>query len=353
MNILRASFIDSFIPQMVISRDGVVLEANDAMTKLIKPDQGESLMGVPHEDLLIDSAIPSNLAGEFETKNLQNWQTEQQYVRGDSSTVWVRVSVSAIRKQSKVEALLLQLQDISEHKQTEEDLHKYHRDMDQFVSIASHDLREPLTAVAGFAELLKKRYAKSLDGVGLHFLDEILNSARRMEKKIDDLLAFSKAGKDTTNNAFQLLEAVEEARRAVSHSVTRSGAVFDIPEDLPLVQGDQSMIAQVFQNLFSNSIKYKREDQPPRITIRAQSFGDRLWVISVRDNGVGFDMRHKDRIFGIFQRLYTPDQYPGTGIGLAIAKKIIERHRGRIWADLAEPGKGSLFCFTLRAVPQP
>lgn len=347
----RAAFEDSFIPQMIVTREGSIVEANDPAVRLLRFDPvGSTLAEL--SGIMVEPQIPTNLAQEFELKHLQNWQTEQQCLRGDGTSFWAKISISAIRNQSKVEALLLQLQDISDHKQTEEDLQKYHRDMDQFVSIASHDLREPLIAVAGFAELLRKRYSQKLDAAGLHFLEEILNSARRMEQKIDDLLAFSKAGKDTTNEAFQLKEAVEEARKAVSHNASRVAATFDIPEDLPLVQGDRSMIAQVFQNLFSNSIKYKREDQAPRIAVRAEPHGDNIWVVSVKDNGVGFDMRHKDRIFGVFQRLYTSDQYPGTGIGLAIAKKIIERHRGRIWTS-SEPGKGSLFCFTLKAVPQP
>lgn len=349
MDTLKAAFNDSFIPQMVLTREGTIIAVNEPATRVLKqPD----LVGAHHTHIMFESQIPSDLAQEFELKNLQNWQTEQQYLKGDGTVMWARVSISAIRNQSKVEAFLLQLQDITEHKQTEEDLHKYHRDMDQFVSIASHDLREPLIAVAGFAELLKKRYAKSLDGIGLHFLEEILNSARRMEKKIDDLLAFSKAGRDTTSDVFQIREAVDEARRSVSYNASKARATFDIPDDLPIVQGDRSMIAQVFQNLFSNSLKYKREDQAPHITVRAEPHGDNIWVVSVMDNGVGFDMRHKDRIFGIFQRLYTSEEYPGTGIGLAIAKKIIERHRGRIWTS-SEPGKGSQFCFTLKAVPQP
>jgi len=219
--------------------------------------------------------------------------------------------------------------------------------LEQFVHVASHDLREPLTGVAGFATLLRKRYGDELDDSGQHFLSEIIAGTKRMEQKIDDLLLLSRAGRGSPNGPFPLGSAVEEARRSLVGSFKQSGAALQTGE-LPMVHGDRSMIAQVFQNLFSNSIKYHPEGVKPIIEVESQPDSDSEMVhVTVTDNGIGFCMDHADRIFGIFQRLYTIEQYPGTGIGLAIAKKIVEKHGGRIWAS-SEPSKGATFHFTLQ-----
>ena len=228
-----------------------------------------------------------------------------------------------------------------------EQLMEANESLEQFVHVASHDLREPLTGVAGFATLLRKRYGDDLDESGQHFLTEIIAGTKRMEQKIDDLLLLSRAGKGSPNGPFPLGSAVEEARRSLVGSFKQSGAVLQASE-LPVVHGDRSMIAQVFQNLFSNSIKYHPEGVKPIIEVEAQPDSNPEMVhVTVTDNGIGFTMDHADRIFGIFQRLYTIEQYPGTGIGLAIAKKIVEKNGGRIWAS-SEPSKGATFHFTLQ-----
>lgn len=219
--------------------------------------------------------------------------------------------------------------------------------LEQFVHVASHDLREPLTGIAGFATLLRKRYGDELDDSGQHFLNEIIAGTKRMEQKIEDLLALSRAGKGAPNGPFPLGSAVEEARRSLVRSFKESGATLQAGE-LPMVRGDRSMVAQVFQNLFSNSIKYHPEGMEPVIEIEVLPDSDPNMIhVTVTDNGIGFCMDHADRIFGIFQRLYTIEQYPGTGIGLAIAKKIVEKHGGRIWAS-SEPSRGATFHFTLQ-----
>jgi len=228
-----------------------------------------------------------------------------------------------------------------------EQLLEANESLEQFVHVASHDLREPLTGIAGFATLLRKRYGDELDDSGQHFLNEMIAGTKRMEQKIEDLLALSRAGRGTPNGPFSLGSAIEEARRSLVRAFKESGAVLQTSE-LPMVRGDRSMIAQVFQNLFSNSIKYHPEGVKPVIEIEVLPDSDPKMVhVAVTDNGIGFCMDHADRIFGIFQRLYTIEQYPGTGIGLAIAKKIVEKQGGRIWAS-SEPSKGSTFHFTLQ-----
>lgn len=218
-------------------------------------------------------------------------------------------------------------------------------DLEQFTYLASHDLREPLMGLAGFASLLQKRCSEQLDDKCKHFLEQIIDGSKRMERKLDDLLTFSRAGSAAPSGIFPLGAAIEEAHRSLVRKFTETGAVLHVVNEMPLVRGDRSMVAQVFQNLFSNSIKYRQED-PPQVWIECQQQHDGYCTVVVRDNGIGFDMCHEKRIFGVFQRLYTVDQYPGTGIGLAIAKKIVERHGGRIWTQ-SQPGKGAVFFFTL------
>lgn len=352
-NRLKAAFDDSFVAQIIITPSGQILEANHQACRVLHRTR-EEICRLSHQDIAADEGqdLFEGLAEKFETNNLLNWQTEQKYLRSNGFIFWANVSVSAIRKEEKrVAALLLQLQDITELKRIEGDLQRNNDDLEQFVYIASHDLREPLTSVAGFASLLKKRYYETFDDEARHFLGEILDSAKRMEQKIDDLLAFSRAGRTgVIQGTFHLGSSVEEGRRSLVRRIEEAQATISIQDDLPTLQGDRGLIAQVFQNLFSNSIKYRGE-APPFISVSAEPYDDNYWLITVKDNGIGFDMQHKDRIFGVFQRLYTVEEYPGTGIGLAIAKKIVERHQGRIWTQ-SVPGKGSTFFFTLPAAPQ-
>jgi PAS domain S-box-containing protein len=348
---LRAAFDNSFVAQIILDPNGAILEANYRACQVLHRSR-EALCKLHHRDITTDEGLElfEGLAERFDANHLVNWQTEQKYLRSNGFIFWANVSVSAIRKEKRIVGLLLQLQDITELRRVQGDLQRNNDDLEQFVYIASHDLREPLTSVAGFASLLRKRFGDRLDSEGLHFLDEILDSAKRMEQKIDDLLAFSRAGRSgVIVGTFHLGASIEEGRRNLVRRIEEAGASFDVQDDLPTLQGDRGLIAQVFQNLFSNSIKYHGED-PPRISVHVEPYDDNYWLITVKDNGIGFDMQHKDRIFGVFQRLYTVEEYPGTGIGLAIAKKIVERHQGRIWTS-SEPGKGSTFYFTLPSAP--
>ena len=216
-----------------------------------------------------------------------------------------------------------------------------------FLYLTSHDLREPLSTIAGLVTLLKRRYGDRLDETGNRWIDQAVTVARQTELKIDALVELSRAGQDVPSGEFTIDAAVEEAKRALGLLVQRSAAIFciDVPAGAaPVFRGDASLVGQVFQNLFSNSIKYSRGT--PLITVKARPHGDGFWCVAVSDNGLGFDMKFKERVFKVFQRLHTREQYPGTGVGLAIAKRIVERHRGAIWAESA-PNQGATFYFTL------
>jgi len=221
------------------------------------------------------------------------------------------------------------------------------KELEQFLYISSHDLREPLNTIAGLVTLLKRRYGNLLDETGNRWIDQVVKVTKQTELKIDALMELSRAGRETPSGEFYLGSAIEEAQRALGQMIRDTGAT--IQSDLcrgdnPLFRADRSMVAQVFQNLFSNSIKYSKGT--PHITVGAKRHDARFWCISVADNGLGFDMKFKDRIFKVFHRLYTLEQYPGTGMGLAIAKRVVERYGGSIWVE-SEPNKGATFYFTL------
>ncbi|MCR4437792.1 MAG: PAS domain S-box protein [bacterium] len=219
-------------------------------------------------------------------------------------------------------------------------------DLEQFAYVASHDLQEPLRMVSSYCQLLAQRYKDKLDAEAQQFVQFAVDGARRMQVLINDLLQYSRVS--TRGKPFEPVDlgaVLEDAKANLRFAIEESGAVIT-NDPLPTVSVDRTQMTQVLQNLLSNAIKF-RNAKTPRIHVGVAS-DKKNWEISVRDNGIGFEQKFADRIFGVFQRLHTREQYPGTGIGLAVVKKIVERHGGRIRAE-SEPGKGSCFTFTLPA----
>jgi signal transduction histidine kinase len=225
------------------------------------------------------------------------------------------------------------------------ELERSNEELQQFAYIASHDLSEPLRVIRGYLDLLREDYKDSLDDAANMYITSATGSAARMQSLINDLLRYSRVGSaDRTMEPADLDEILAEALENLSVSITETGA--DVTHgDLPTVMADRSLVVQLFQNLISNALKFRSADSPPRIEVSAVKEGDRR-IVSVRDNGIGFEQAHATRLFEIFQRLHTGSEYPGTGIGLAICKKIVEQHGGRMWAE-SELGAGSTFSFSL------
>ncbi|MGE5465929.1 MAG: sensor histidine kinase [Ignavibacteria bacterium] len=224
------------------------------------------------------------------------------------------------------------------------ELARSNADLEQFASVASHDLQEPLRMVASYTQLLAKRYRGRLDADADEFMQYAVDGAVRMQRLINDLLAFSRVGTRGKEFAPTPLDGVMERVRAnLRAAIEESGAQITAAP-LPVVSADATQMELLLQNLVSNAIKFRGE-KPPRIDIAAGR-QDGAWRIDVRDEGIGIDPRYAERIFVIFQRLHTTADYPGTGIGLAVCKKIVERHGGRIWVTTA-PGGGACFSFTL------
>jgi light-regulated signal transduction histidine kinase (bacteriophytochrome) len=224
------------------------------------------------------------------------------------------------------------------------DLTRSNRDLEQFAYIASHDLQEPLRAVAGFTTLLRQRYQGKLDEKADSYIDFVVDGVARMQALINGLLEYSRV--NTRGSAPEPVpadRALQEALANLRTAIEQSGAVVTATP-LPTVRADAAQLAHVFQNLIENALKF-RSERPPEIEIGARR-QDGFWQFWVRDNGIGLEPQYADRIFLIFQRLHTRDKYPGTGIGLAISKRIIERHGGKIWVE-SQAGQGATFYFTL------
>ena len=225
-----------------------------------------------------------------------------------------------------------------------DNLARSNKELEQFAYVASHDLQEPLRMVASYTELLAERYEGQLDQKADKYIKYAVDGAKRMQRLINDLLALSRV--NTRGNPFEptdSLNVVQDVLKGLEKVIQETNAEIRIGS-LPTVQGDSTQLAQLFQNLISNAIKYHGE-APPVVDISARRENNQ-WVFAVKDNGIGVDPQFFERIFVIFQRLHERDQYPGTGIGLTVAKKIVERHGGRMWVE-SEPGQGATFLFTL------
>ena len=256
----------------------------------------------------------------------------------------------AVEKALQEQNLVLQ-QEISNRQRAEsallksnQELARSNAELEQFAYVASHDLQAPLATIASYAQLLEKRYKDQLDSKASKFIDNIVHGCTRMQTLIDDLLEYSRVGR--SRKPFQLTDcnhAVEQALANLQGAIRETQAVVTVSE-LPAVMGDISQLVQLFQNLVGNSIKY-RHDAPPVVHITACK-QEKDWLFSVSDNGIGIATQHQARIFQIFQRLHTQKEYSGTGIGLAICQKIVERHGGYIWVE-SKPGQGSTFYFTV------
>jgi PAS domain S-box-containing protein len=224
------------------------------------------------------------------------------------------------------------------------DLERSNKELEQFASVASHDLQEPLRMISSYTQLLEKRYKGQLDDKAKKYITYAVDGAIRMQALINDLLTYSRIG--TQGRLLELTDshsALGGAIRNLAALIKEKRAIIT-NDNLPMVLADASQLILVFQNLLANAIKFRGKDIP-RIHVSAQDHG-REWVFSVKDNGIGIESQHAERVFVIFQRLHTREEYPGTGIGLAVCKQIVERHGGKIWFE-SEPGNGTTFFFTI------
>jgi PAS domain S-box-containing protein len=332
--------------------DGTIRTWNRGATRLFGYEP-EEVIGRPVMILIPPDhhdEEPAILARVSRGERIAHYETVR--MRKDGTRVDVSLSVSPIRDASgRVVGAAKILRDISERKRAEhqlaeraERLAQSNAELEQFAYVASHDLQEPLRMVSSYTQLLGRRYTDKLDDDAREFIHYAVDGATRMQVLINDLLAYSRVGTRGVDLAPTSSEAaLERALGNLRLAVAESGGVVT-HRALPTVIGDPVQLTQLFQNLVGNALKF-RGAEPPRVDVSAERSGDD-WVFTVRDNGIGIDPAYGERIFVIFQRLHSRAEYPGTGIGLAICKKIVERHGGRIWLHVAS-GPGSAFRFTL------
>ncbi|MDD3762813.1 MAG: PAS domain S-box protein [Nevskiales bacterium] len=326
--------------------------------------QAERMFGYRREELIgqaVETLIPQQLRQRHE-------QHRQAFVRDpgqrpmgsgldlrarrkDGSEFEVEISLGPLESESGT-LITAAVRDITERRAFERQLEDYaenlkrsNRELEQFAYIASHDLRAPLRSLSGFSQLLQSRYGDKLDESAREFLSYIARSAKQMQDLIDDLLGYSRLSKvERKLETVELEEVFADVERQLK-AVLSTRKVELTHEPLPAVLGVRHELLQLLQNLISNAIKFQPSERP-RVHVGAQRDGAH-WRISVRDEGIGIGAEYRDKIFQIFQRLHTNDEYEGTGVGLAICQKIAEHHGGRIWVESA-PGEGSTFYFTLQ-----
>jgi PAS domain S-box-containing protein len=326
--------IDRVTPALIHDPEEVVLRAQELSQEL----------GVPIE--------PGFEVFVAKARRGEPIEGEWSYIRKDGSRFPVELSVTALRDGSNnITGFLGIGNDITDRKQAEkslaqrvEELARSNAELEQFAYIASHDLQEPLRMVVSYLQLLERRYRGKLDPSADEFIAYAVDGATRMQTLIRDLLGYSRIG--TQAQPFERMDSTISLDTAIANlkvAIAESNAIVT-HDPLPEVMADKSQLVQLFQNLIGNGIKF-RAQEPPRIHVSAERIDNR-WQFSVRDNGIGIESQYTERIFAIFQRLHRRADYAGTGIGLAICKKIVERHGGTLWLT-SEFGKGSTFYFTL------
>jgi signal transduction histidine kinase len=279
---------------------------------------------------------------------------EQIVPRGPRDIRSIATDVEDMRQRIVDELDASRMARVTLDEQTEE-LRRSNAELEQFAYVASHDLQEPLRKVASFCQLLEKRYGDQLDDRGHEYIGFAVDGAKRMQRLINDLLTFSRVGRlGSTHTEVNLDDALKSALDNLGAAITESGAeIVRLEEPLPTIDGDPTLLTMLWQNLIGNAVKFQREGVAPRIVIeveQATGADDGDWLFSITDNGIGIAEEFTDKIFVIFQRLHGRDEYSGTGIGLALCKKIVEHHGGSIWVDNSYT-QGTRFLFTLPATP--
>jgi PAS domain S-box-containing protein len=324
--------------------DGLLLEHNQAFNQILGFDVTLNLKGEKLPDFWQNPEDRNIYLSELMAKGfIRNFLINAQTISGRKIVVMAN---SHLVKNEKDQPIRIDgvFTDFTEPKRVQEELERSNKELEQFAYVASHDLQEPLRMISSFTQLLARRYKDKLDAEANEFIDYAVDGANRMQRLINDLLIYSRVGSKGKPFAATDLNTIMGQVLVILNPVIEENHAIITNNELPTASVDESQMVQLFQNLIGNAIKF-RSMEPPLIHVSVNE-NDREWTFGIKDNGIGIDLQYKERIFGVFQRLHSKEEYPGTGIGLAICKKIVERHGGRIWIE-STPGKGSAFYFTL------
>jgi PAS domain S-box-containing protein len=360
--LFRTAMQSSPIGMALRGLDGRWLAVNRALCELVGYSEEElrqlGVADVSHPD---DLQLDVQYAAELLAGTREPYSREKRYVHKDGHVVWIVLAVTLVRSATgEPRFFITQMKNITDRKRAEAQLERQaaelarsNAELEQFAYVASHDLQEPLRMVASYSQLLARHYHGRLDEKADRWIGYAVDGARRMQALINDLLALSRVG--THGRAFTPTDCGEVLARALGSlaPVIAESDVRITSEPLPVVSADAVQLEQLFQNLVGNAIKFRRPDVPCEVRVDARrrtEDGRDEWLLTVRDNGIGLEMEYAEQVFTMFQRLHTREEYAGTGIGLAICRKIVERHGGRIWVESA-PGAGAAFHFTLPATP--
>jgi PAS domain S-box-containing protein len=331
----------------ILVRDGedLIVDWNRAAEKMYGFTREEALGKISHE--LLQTEFPEPLPGIREILLRDGrWSGELIHIsRAGSRIITLSRWVAEQDKKGDVIRILESNNDITERVRVQDDLRRANEDLEQFAFSATHDLQEPLRSVKIYSELLATRHGGTVDEEAQKFITFVRNGATRMELLIRDLLTYTQVTKfDPASETADANEALNGALANLGGAISESGAKISA-DPLPSLPVHGMHLQQVFQNLIGNAIKYRSPDRPPAVCITAER-EDGYWIFAVSDNGIGIESEYKERIFGLFKRLHTSEEYSGTGIGLAICQRIVDRYHGRIWVE-SEPGRGSTFRFVL------
>jgi len=336
---------------VVSTASGEILEANPAFAAMLGLPNPESMTRRTFTEFFAQASVASNWRSQIEaSRTIGNLDVQLQ--RADRSTMWVRISSWAVEDGPsgvrQVQSIVEETEEFhaaqGELARRSQALARSNAELEQFAYVVSHDLQQPLGMISSYLELLDKEVGSDLESEARDYLDRAVRGADRMQEMVDAVLGYARV--DTRGREFtavDLAAILDEVIDDLSDAIDETGAVIT-HDDLPSVVADGSQLHQLLHNLLTNAIKFVGE-RPPRIHVTATT-EEGGWRVSVRDNGIGMEAETSERIFVMFQRLHTHDEYPGTGIGLAICKRIVERHGGRIWVE-SQPHRGSTFIFTL------
>jgi PAS domain S-box-containing protein len=339
------------------SPSGVVMVDRRGTIVLVNRET-ERLFGYTRDELVgrsIDVLVPSRFQASHPGARQEFFSHPQARPMGagrdlfgvhkDGTEIPVEIGLNPIEAEEGF-FVLASVIDIGPRKQAEAELRRSNEELERFAYVASHDLQEPLRTVSSYVQLLSRRYRDRLDADGADFMDFAVDGVRRMQQLISDLLLFSRVGtRGAALAPTEMQTALDHTLASLRAAIADSNATVTA-DPLPAVLADAGQLSQLLTNLIGNALKFHGQD-PPRVRVTAARTG-RFCTITVQDNGIGIAPEYFERIFVIFQRLHQREEYPGTGVGLAICKKIVERHGGRLWVESA-PGQGARFSFTLQA----